>query len=215
MADATYQPKVYKKQGGDELVVAASGAINIESSGALNFESGSAFTVESGGDIAVESGGTQTIESGGDIAVESGGIVDMQTGAVVKDTTAGAITDRHTFVDTVDWTGTASTAGGHGNWTAPASSDILITGFYLKIGTISATANCKLDVGTATATITTQSTDLFNSKVVTGAVTGVYYTSTGAPTAIKLKAGKFITATSTGTKATALVTKAYIRYVVV
>jgi hypothetical protein len=35
MADATYQPKVYRKQGGDELVVASGGQINVESGGKI------------------------------------------------------------------------------------------------------------------------------------------------------------------------------------
>jgi hypothetical protein len=35
MVDATYQPKVYDKQGGDELVVASGGALTIESGGTL------------------------------------------------------------------------------------------------------------------------------------------------------------------------------------
>jgi len=35
MTDATYQPKVYRKQGGDELVVASGGAITVESGGSL------------------------------------------------------------------------------------------------------------------------------------------------------------------------------------
>lgn len=35
MADATYQPKVYRKQGGDELVVASGGKINVESGGTI------------------------------------------------------------------------------------------------------------------------------------------------------------------------------------
>lgn len=34
MADNTYQPKVYKKSGGDQLVVASGGSINLET-GAL------------------------------------------------------------------------------------------------------------------------------------------------------------------------------------
>jgi len=196
MADATYQPKTYRKQGGDEFVVAASGAI----------------TVESSGDIDIESGGQIDVESGGRVDFESGGILDFQTGAVIKDTSAGAITDRHEFVDTVDWTGVA---GAHGNWTAPANTDILLTGFYLKVATPGATAGAAIDVGTTSAGSTTASTDLLDALAVTTGAAGVYYTATGAPTAIKITKGKWITATATGGALTALVTKAYIRYVVV
>jgi hypothetical protein len=35
MVDATYQSKVYKKVGGDELVVASGGQITVESGGIL------------------------------------------------------------------------------------------------------------------------------------------------------------------------------------
>ncbi|MER9710179.1 hypothetical protein NKJ13_07905 [Mesorhizobium sp. M0174] len=35
MVDTSYQPKVYRKQGGDELVVASGGLITVESGGAL------------------------------------------------------------------------------------------------------------------------------------------------------------------------------------
>lgn len=35
MADATYQPKVYSKQGGDELVVASGGVLNVETGGII------------------------------------------------------------------------------------------------------------------------------------------------------------------------------------
>lgn len=35
MADPTYQPKVYRKQGGDELVVADDGLITVESGGKI------------------------------------------------------------------------------------------------------------------------------------------------------------------------------------
>lgn len=38
MADTTYQPKVYRKQGGDELVVASGGKITVESGGIIDYE---------------------------------------------------------------------------------------------------------------------------------------------------------------------------------
>lgn len=43
MPDGSYQPKVYRKQGGDELVVASGGVITIESGGAIDNE-GDLFT---------------------------------------------------------------------------------------------------------------------------------------------------------------------------
>lgn len=43
MADASYQPKVYRKQGGDELIVASGGIIDVESGGALKL-AGTAVT---------------------------------------------------------------------------------------------------------------------------------------------------------------------------
>lgn len=36
MADGTYMPKVYRKQGGDEFVVASGGKINVESGGQID-----------------------------------------------------------------------------------------------------------------------------------------------------------------------------------
>jgi hypothetical protein len=36
MPDTTYAPKIYRKQGGNEMVVASGGAINVEPGGAIN-----------------------------------------------------------------------------------------------------------------------------------------------------------------------------------
>ena len=44
MADTTYQPAVYRKQGGDELVVANGGKITVESGGAIVFPNPSGGT---------------------------------------------------------------------------------------------------------------------------------------------------------------------------
>lgn len=38
MADATYQPAVYKKQGGNELVIASGGVLNIETGGQIQVD---------------------------------------------------------------------------------------------------------------------------------------------------------------------------------
>ena len=48
MADSTYSPKVYRKQGGDELVVASGGALNIETGGVfkVNGTQGAALTAQ-------------------------------------------------------------------------------------------------------------------------------------------------------------------------
>lgn len=40
MADGTYQPKVYREQGGDRQVVASGGSADVESGGEIDIESG-------------------------------------------------------------------------------------------------------------------------------------------------------------------------------
>jgi hypothetical protein len=46
MPDTTYGPKVYHKQGGDELVIASGGKVTIETGGAINDASGVGLTEE-------------------------------------------------------------------------------------------------------------------------------------------------------------------------
>ncbi len=41
MADTTYTPKVYRKQGGDEFVVASGGKLTVESGGEIDLQAGS------------------------------------------------------------------------------------------------------------------------------------------------------------------------------
>jgi len=68
MADGTYQPKTYRKQGGDEFVVASGGTITVESGGAVAIESGGTLT--NAGTVAHT--GTQTFDDivGGDPILE-------------------------------------------------------------------------------------------------------------------------------------------------
>ena len=51
MADAAYQPKVYRKQGADELVIASGGTITVESGGTIAVEDGANVTLEANVDF--------------------------------------------------------------------------------------------------------------------------------------------------------------------
>jgi len=59
-ADTTYQSKVYRKQGGEELVVADGGKILVESGGTIEVESGGIMSIIDGafavGDLALTTG---------------------------------------------------------------------------------------------------------------------------------------------------------------
>jgi hypothetical protein len=83
MADETYGPLVYMKQGAAELVVASSGIVTIESGGGLD--------IESGGDIDVASGGHVDIADGGYLVVP-----------VVSDTSSAALSNFGVSVINVD-----------------------------------------------------------------------------------------------------------------
>jgi hypothetical protein len=56
MADTTYQPKVYHKRPGDEMVVADDGQVTVEDGGELEIESGGVVQIQSGGILELQSG---------------------------------------------------------------------------------------------------------------------------------------------------------------
>lgn len=74
MADATYQPKVYRKQGGAEQIIASGGTQTVESGGAITVDSGATLTVN--GTLALGTGATVTLpvvaESEGSTMANSG-----------------------------------------------------------------------------------------------------------------------------------------------
>jgi len=82
MADATYQPNVYHKQGGDEMIVASGGLVTVESGGILRnagiFAAGTTTTAAS--NIADPSGGSTS--TGG--TVTTGGLDTKCRAAVVS-----------------------------------------------------------------------------------------------------------------------------------
>lgn len=80
MSDTSYQPKVYRKQGGDEFIVASGGLIDVESGGALKI---------AGVDVAAEVG---ALSGNLATAAELNRAADVSTRIVVI-TATGAITE--------------------------------------------------------------------------------------------------------------------------
>jgi hypothetical protein len=68
MADATYQPGVYHKQGGHELVVGADGQITVESGGVIALQAGAVMSIA---DDAVIEDGSGASERWVDVLVSS------------------------------------------------------------------------------------------------------------------------------------------------
>lgn len=77
MADASYQPKVYRAQGGDSLVITSSGTLTLE--GRMDVSSGSSITIASGGGISLASGSSFSCATAMEIA--SGGSVQWASGS--------------------------------------------------------------------------------------------------------------------------------------
>lgn len=65
-----YQTGVYRKQGGDDLVIASSGTITMESGSTMTIASGAGATLA--GTLTVASGGVVTMASGSAITLSSG-----------------------------------------------------------------------------------------------------------------------------------------------
>lgn len=63
MADATYQPKVYRKQGGDEIIVASGGKITVESSGVIDGSTAIGSFKFAAGEIVAADLGSSAVET--------------------------------------------------------------------------------------------------------------------------------------------------------
>jgi hypothetical protein len=89
MADASYAPKVYKKDGGNTLVVASGGTLSVESGGTLTYNG----TTVSGGSVVANdiTGGDSTLDITGLAGSSSnGGRVLITAGAGDSTNTGGA-----------------------------------------------------------------------------------------------------------------------------
>lgn len=75
--------KVYKPQGGDELVIADDGLLTVEDGGAVDVEDGGVVTVEDGGAVTVEDGGVVTVEDGATLTIAAGATLEIEAGATV------------------------------------------------------------------------------------------------------------------------------------
>lgn len=107
MADATYQPKVYRKSGGDALVVASGGVVEVESGGTLRLDDGAViestagvYTVVTPDDVGLElSTGSSVIQ------LKDGGITSAKIGTSAVETANindGAVTTAKLGAGAVD-----------------------------------------------------------------------------------------------------------------
>lgn len=114
-ADATYQPKTYRRAGGDETVIANGGKLIVESGGTIEVESGGVMTIADGafavGDLALTTGsiilGTAgkgaalDAKADGAILIGNGTTAAMQTlDTDVTMTNTGAVTIANNAVTT-------------------------------------------------------------------------------------------------------------------
>lgn len=77
-----YNAKVYRKQGGEELVVADGGKITVEAGGELVMNS--ELTLASGASIAVTSPSGIAVSDGGSIEIGATGAINVADGGKVK-----------------------------------------------------------------------------------------------------------------------------------
>ncbi len=82
MADATYGPKVYKKDGGDREVVASGGSLDVESGGEIDIESGGSLKLA----------GTAITATAAELNAIAGGGLSAGELAVLDGVTAGTVT---------------------------------------------------------------------------------------------------------------------------
>ncbi len=97
MSDSTYQPKIYRKQGGAEQVIADGGKLIVESGGTIEVESGGALNIADGAlavdDVALAngkilvgnaSGKGAAVSMSGDVTIDNSGVTAIGAGKVTS-----------------------------------------------------------------------------------------------------------------------------------
>lgn len=97
MSDSTYQPKIYRKQGGAEQVIADGGKLIVESGGTIEVESGGALNIADGAlavdDVALangkilvgnDSGKGAAVSMSGDVTIDNTGATTIGAGKVTS-----------------------------------------------------------------------------------------------------------------------------------
>jgi hypothetical protein len=151
MADATYQPLVYRKQGGDELVVASGGKITVESGGEIDLES-----LTNGAPGAGISGGTGTVFKSS----------VQRVGDIIKTSILIDLTGLRSSTTDLDIIGTGTAAAYLGQITAAKNGTILtgrMTCLEVPVGGI-------VDIDLYSAT---EATGVFDGKIADLAETAI------------------------------------------
>ena len=159
MADGTYTPQVYNKQGGAELVVASGGTITIESGGTIALASGATLDgsgLTAGTPGAGFSGGTGTVIKS---SVE-------KIGGIIRTSFLIDLTGLASSTTDLDIIGTGSSAAYFGRITAALNGTILtgrMTCLELPVGGVT-----DIDIYSAT-----EATGIFDAGIGTLAETAI------------------------------------------
>jgi hypothetical protein len=193
MADATYKPAVYRKQGGDELVVASGGKITIESGGEIDGTSGTLKGFPTAGVAEVALASTKIIVGG---ATGAGAAVSMGGDATIDNTGKVTIAAKAVTLAKMADLSQGSLISGQG-------SD--------RPGALDASGDGEILVGDGTdvnavavsgdATLANDGELTIAAKAVTAAKCGVDVVTAayGAATTEEVNAGKTIVAAEAGT----------------
>lgn len=143
MADATYQPLVYRKQGGNELVVASGGKITVESGGEIDMKS-----LTNGAPGAGISGGTGTVFKSS----------VQRVGDIIKTSILIDLTGLSSSTTDLDIIGTGTAAAYLGQITA-AKNGTILTG---RMTCLEVPAGGIVDIDLYSAT---EATGVFDGKI--------------------------------------------------
>ncbi len=209
---ASYQPAIYREQGGARQVVGSGGSLDVESGGEID--------IEASGELKFA--GTAITASAAELnALASTGLDSTELGILNGALVSTAELNNLRFADKMEKVikvalADADTGGGVFSWrNTEESADVLVTRLVIDL-TTAASGACTLDCGqAATSVISDNLIDALDTNAATGVFDSVTEAGTNGKTAVKVADDAFVTGSMKTGAAAGTAGSAYIFYVVV